>query len=616
MGSTSDLGALMKAGGNLGSDPQALVKSILGELGDLAKLLDIPAAAAVSEVAASFDQLTGFVREILDQLGGDPATLIDRLLGEAGGLEKFTRDIMKRALDAIPVSLPGELTSGFEAIASIAKSSTVDARTLASTLSRVVLGFDLADLQAPTLHIGSVVARVARAGGNIGPVRVAMDDLAFRVRAVSEMLLEPEPDVDAIVATLGAIKGRLDLFINSTLAGAIARLTIDLAALNPTAIAARLRVLLVPFETRLSGALFDIEQELVGPLRNLAAMIAALTPEDLTARFDAFAERLKGNFAESGLDTLLESIDDVFEMIVGEIRRVPVRRLRLDLLKALASVESRIRTFPEFSAPKALIDQIQSIEAAIDKVDTASIQQKVDGFAATLNRTLDAFPIGAIKTELEGVIDAVRDALGQITPALHDLEAQLAGLAGQVQGLDFSRAGQASVVLMRGVRANVEKAVGSGDLPEPARAAIGVAAGALKGLNVTVEISKPFDEALANLDASAVLAPIGPVMGRLRALVHDVTPQALGDRARDALPVGGVLGGGPAGSCAVRRVALTDPGGGLVSQDRGDVRRCVGGGATLLLGRENITDPDDAAGVVNIPRPLLDRLINAACYAH
>ena len=33
-------------------------------------------------------------------------------------------------------------------------------------------------------------------------------------------------------------------------------------------------------------------------------------------------------------------------------------------------------------------------------------------------------------------------------------------------------------------------------------------------------------------------------------------------------------------------------------------------------GVTNITDPDDAAGVVNIPRPLLDRLINAACYAH
>src|SRR3954470_9447838 len=33
-------------------------------------------------------------------------------------------------------------------------------------------------------------------------------------------------------------------------------------------------------------------------------------------------------------------------------------------------------------------------------------------------------------------------------------------------------------------------------------------------------------------------------------------------------------------------------------------------------GVANIPDPDDETGVVNIARPLLDRLINAACYAH
>jgi DDE superfamily endonuclease len=37
-------------------------------------------------------------------------------------------------------------------------------------------------------------------------------------------------------------------------------------------------------------------------------------------------------------------------------------------------------------------------------------------------------------------------------------------------------------------------------------------------------------------------------------------------------------------------------------------RQCWEGG--------NIRDPDGASGVVNIPRPVLDRLINAACYAH
>ena len=148
--------------------------------------------------------------------------------------------------------------------------------------------------------------------------------------------------------------------------------------------------------------LFDVEQDLVKPLKQLAQLVEALTPDDLTARFAGLVADIEGRLASLGLGETLDAIDELFDAIVSEIQRVPLRRLRADLLGALASVEGQIRGFPGLALPDALTEQIAKIERAVDGVDLSAIQQKVDQFAAQINGAVGQFPIAESRARSRG----------------------------------------------------------------------------------------------------------------------------------------------------------------------------------------------------------------------
>ena len=266
------------------------------------------------------------------------------------------------------------------------------------------------------------------------------------------------------------------------------------------------------------------------PLRALAAAVDHFSPETLTIIFEDMKARAAAAADQAGIQDLLSGVDGIFDTIIEELRRVPLGRLRDELIDALIGLEAKIRGLPALQAPHLFADQIGAVKSAIDNVDTASIQQKVNEFAAKIDDVAKKFPIQEIKNEVSGSIDSVKQALDQFKPALDALGKQLDDLGKEIESIDFSAAGQASIDLVKEIRANVEKAVGSGDLPEPAKIAIGTAAGALKGINVTVEVSKPFDDALAKIDPKIVLAPLDPALAKVREVLGKVSPKALIDQ--------------------------------------------------------------------------------------
>src|SRR5262245_18442057 len=522
-----DLGALLKSPNPLAVSPDELTGALGAALGELESLLYIPAAEAIGDVAAAFDRIVGLLEQIGQQVGGDPEALVEHLLGDVGGLEKLLTDLVERALDGLPLAIPAELQATLGSFRSLVGAAPSDPAHLAGGLAQTLIGLDLDALRAPGALLTELLGRIEAAGGDFAPVTGGMATLSAQLRRGSALMLAQEPDLDAIEAELTGAKGGLDVLVNSTMAGAIAKLSSDLAALDPEQLVGRLRQLLGALEGKVPGVLFDVEQDLVKPLKQLAQLVDSLTPDDLTARFAGLVADLEAWMASLGLGDTLDAIDDLFDAIVSEVQRVPLRKLRAELLGALASVEGQIRDFPGLALPDALTEQIAKIEQAVDGVDLPAIQQKVDQFAAKISDAVNQFPIADIKAEIEGLIDAVRQALDQFKPLLEQLKGEIDDLAGQLAAVDFGQAGQASLDLVKGIRADVEQAVGSGDVPEPGKAAIGVAAGALKGIDVKVEVSAKFDAELAKIDPKLALAPLDPILAKFRSTLETVTPASI-----------------------------------------------------------------------------------------
>jgi hypothetical protein len=524
-----DFGKLL-ASGDVGKiDPQQLGTALTGMIGELGQLGQTSGPGLIADVAAELEKLVKLFEGMIAQFGGD-GSIVDRLLEGAGGLEKLLGDVSGRLVESLPLKLPDSVETLFATLRTLGAGGAPDSRQAAELLARFLMGLDLRALGAPAHALEDFFGRIRVAGGDLGGLHLEMQNLTLQVRSASALLLAPQIDVAAAGAALTGVRTGVELLLNNSLAGAVAKVNQDLAAINPDAFVTALRGALGAFPAAAPGVKFDLEQDLVTPLRALAAAVDRLTPEALTAMFQEMKEGMVAAADHAGIQDMLTAVDGIFDIIIDQMRRVPLRQLRDELINALIALEAKIRGLPALQTPHLFGEQIQTVRTAIAKVDTASIQQKVNEFAAKIDDAAKKFPIHEIKDEVSGLIDTVKQALDQFKPALDALGKQLDDLGKEIEGIDFSAAGQASIGLIKDIRANVEKAVGSGDLPEPAKLAIGTAAGALKGINVTVEVGKPFDDALAQIDPKIVLAPIDPALAKVREVLGKVSPQALIDQ--------------------------------------------------------------------------------------
>ncbi len=524
-----DFGKLLDGGGLAKADPQALVKSLSGMIGELGGLAQAPAPALFANVAGELDRLIQLLQKVAAQFTGD-GSILDKVFQGTGGFEKLLGDLVGRIADALPLKLPDPVLALFSALEGLGKGGISDPHQAADLLARFLMGMDLNALGAPLKTLEEFLAKIRVAGGDFGPVHLEMEKLTVQIRNVNALLLTQEIDVPAAQAALTQAKAALELLLNNSLAGAIAKLNQDLAAIDPGAFAKKFGDLLGGIPANVSGPKFDIEQDLVRPMRALGQIVDELNPAVVKSLFDGMKKRFSDAAATAGIPDLLSSVDDIFDIIIEELRRVPLRSLRDELVNFLIGLESKIRGIPGLDTPHLFGEEIGKVEHAIDNIDTASIQKKVAEFAAKIDAVAKKFPITDIKNEVQGLIGDVQGALDQIKPALDAIGKQFDDLGKQIEAIDFNTSGQASIGLLHDIRESVQKAVGSSDIPEPAKMAIGVAAGALKSLDVKVAISKPFDEAMAKIDPSIVLAPIDPMLKKVRQVLETVSPKSIIDQ--------------------------------------------------------------------------------------
>ena len=260
------------------------------------------------------------------------------------------------------------------------------------------------------------------------------------------MLLQPELDVSASHEAITQVRATLDLLLNHTLAGAMAKLSQDFAALDPGAFANRFRDLLAVFPATVPGVKFDIEQDLVKPVRGLSATIDQLTPETLKTLFAGLKQRFADAASSAGIPDLLESIDGLFDIIIEQLRRVPLHQLRDELINALIALEAKIRTLPGLDAsnvPRPDPASDRCYRQARYHVSAAARY----GVRGQDRRYCQQIP-GAGHQERGARPDrGVKNALDQSQPALDQLKAQLDGLGKQIEGIDFNASGQATMTL-------------------------------------------------------------------------------------------------------------------------------------------------------------------------
>lgn len=519
------LGPVIEALQQIPTDPAALERAMRDMLGELQNLTAIPELHMAVEVAERLQQIGAMIAEVVAHAGGDPAALIEQLLGESGGLRQIIDDLTGRFLDAMPVQLPDAIKVPVEALQVVATGNVANAAQLADVVARFLIGVDLQKLREPSVAIDGSVDIVLHAGGDLGAIAARFEQLAAQVRAVIPMLRVAQPDVTATLTTLVQIRAGIDALF-ADLPGAIRNLSTGLDHFDADAVVARITGALQPLLNLVPNLSFDLRESALEPLRALKLQIDALTAEQLDGVFDDIELRFQAAIDSSGIGETLGLIEHYRELAVERLRRIELARFRDEIVRAIAGIEARVNQFA-FGAPQLLERQLEEVRAKIAGIDTQKIKDAVQAVKTKIESIVQNLPVGQLLTQVGGAIEAVSGLAAQLVTKLEEIDAKLDGLAAQVDAIDFEAAADEARELMVGIREKVQEVVGSDDVPPAARGALSLAAQGLKQIDLRGEVRAPIFEKLDALDPNLILTPLQPLKDQLDAMLDQVTPSAL-----------------------------------------------------------------------------------------
>lgn len=523
-----DLGTLLKSDNPFGIDPADLTKSVGGGLAKLDALVQLPHLPLLGDVSGGLERIVALLEDAAGRLGGDID--LDALLPEIGGLDAFFDEIVGKAFDTWQPQIPESVTGLLGMLRTLASRNPASGAELAQLLAPFVLGLNLKDLDATGGRLDGLFRGIRMAGGDLSPIEAEIRRIATSMRDLTVSLDAGGAVPPEFAARMAQVRGDLGLLVHNTLPGAAAKLALELDRVDSRGVAADLAARLAPLTSLAAAPAFRFDVDMLEPMRALATHIEGLTAAQLEAHFASVEEELAGFASDrSGATQLTKGVDELFDIVIHNMREVPIRRMRQDLIDELDAIEARIRSFEGFGLPDAIAGKVRAIEEKIDAVDLSAVRDRVAAFAGQIQALVDQFPVNEIKDGAAQAGEALGDVVGEFTGALADLSKQVDEIAEQLQSVDFHAAGDAAIGLIGDARQKVEAVVGSDDVPDAAKAAIGVAAGQLKSIDFTVSISAPFNEVLGSIDVSQVTAPLDGVTARVREALGKVTPSALID---------------------------------------------------------------------------------------
>ncbi len=521
-----DLGDLLRDVEQL-SDPQEIAAVILRGLQAFASLIDFSGLETVGEVLRLLTTLLEQLEPLVEQLGVDPEALFDSVLDEYGGLEGLIREVTARFTEGFSAELPEAVRIPVEAIQHLAGGPPRSGEDLAKFLCGFVLGMDLSDLQGPLRLVEQVRVSLAVQDNELQPLRDLIQTVTSQIEGATGHLTGENPDLAVAMNLLENVQTSLGRLTGELLPTALSGLADDLRAVDASRLAGDMDAALQPWLARIPEPPTGLDEVLLEPLRSLADSIEAMTPEFLTERLAEIEGAIEELFGRSEVGRLAAEATNLLDGLNGYLQQIPLTELREQLSTALLEVEAKIRSLQEFSPVYLLAEHLQSVESAIDQIDLGAIQAKVQKLGNTIQEVIDSFPIEDLRVELESLVNVAADAVGGIGPALEEADQAIDGLAAQITSIELDAAGAASVQLVQDIRQNIRAALESADLPDAARAALGVVAGQVRKIDLNAELQGPFSSVAARIDIAALVAPLDDAIDQARTSLRKLTPSAL-----------------------------------------------------------------------------------------
>lgn len=505
-----------------GDLPSAMAEG-LGRLARIAPFADIP---EIGQAIAILTELKDRLGPLRDLGAIDARTMVNRLMTQSGGIDGLIEQLTGQISGALTGELPAALAFPLDALRDLSKGAPQSAEDVAALFARLLLGLDLDAIREPHRILDGLRARIA-GGSDTLALEARIEALRVEIDAVSEALVDRGPDIAAIVLRLKPLRGEIDLLTSTILPQALGALALDLTAIRPTDELARLDKALAVLIARMPVPPLGLADLILEPLRDLGENIDAITADVFTTYLGTVETEIREKFARSDVAKLRDDAETLLVGVVGFLDALPLPALHNRLTQALLALKDHIADLSNFSPVAQLGARMMTLSDALDGIDVSLVKDRIDELAATVKQAVDAFPIEEIRDELASLQQAAADAVAELPPLIAELKAAIDKLAGELTSIDLSGASAQSVSVVHDLRETLKKALSNADIPDAAKAPLGILAGEVRKIDLTVGISGPLDEAVARIDLHSALQPVDDAIGKAREALRKLSPSAL-----------------------------------------------------------------------------------------
>ncbi len=526
-----DLGTAIAVVEDLEADPDAIVRLATTALAELGDLVALPDVGELDDVVTAIATLVALVEEAVAILADDGGDLVDRLLTQVGqtlDLSTLVDDVVGRVADGFGFQVPAPLEAAFDRLAALGAGVT-DPRALAELLLDTFATLDLDALDALAGGLDTAVGIVVAAGDH-GPVALLLAEIDVELDLAVAAGGRAAVDVaalDELVAAVARLSVLLDRLVDTTLPHYVDGVTTDLRT-------ARNQLVELDVGGRLEGLLASLPRPgvdplalLVGPLRDIATRLDDVTASSVAAAIEVAREELLSLTEAGPLGELLTGIEDLQARLVAQVRGLPLEQVRDTVVVALRDLQGEILRFEGFAFLDDLVAPIRELVPLLDGLDTSTLTDAVQGLVDLVEGVFDDFPIEDLRDAIDVVVDPLGAILAEAEPLIEGITTQLEALVAELDGIDFDAAGAQVLEALAEIREQVQGALDTDSVPDALKAVIAGAASVLREMDLAVELSTPFDDAVATIDVDAVLEPVTALWDELGAALERATPEAL-----------------------------------------------------------------------------------------
>lgn len=524
------VGALFAGLQTLGDEAAQLpaIEPLLAPIRDLAQQLPTSALGDIQAIAAEIEQVLALFGPLKDgllsgRIDQDVTGFIEKTIGDLGSLFKPGAEV---------TSLLGELEQFLNLFQSMLgwKDRQPSADEVANLIARGLAGMAPDVLDKATTALSAVLAPLADVVPGGAELTRWRESPAQRLALWQEIRQRMSGSVDwsALEARLHVELGLLielkavrDNLLQASL-GNLSR--IDLRGLAD--VAAHVAAIPSPRDFRLTPIISGIRRQ----LESTAQRIEAWDPseEEILKLVRGLVDQLISYVEQSPLGQLRTLLVNFQQRILQAIESLPFRDLALQAEVALRHLADAIQVIDPDLIKKPVHDLFGGIEAKLDSFSDSAILNAVDSLWSGVGDALKEMgeQIQTLRSTLDGLTGQLQGLAQDVQPALQAIGESVAAIDAALSTFDLQEPAQVVVAELNKLRDQVA-AIDVSSLPEPAVTALKAGAEFLRNLDLAGTINPPLNDALSEIDPSALIQQAAEKIGAITAQLRRLDPAVL-----------------------------------------------------------------------------------------